>query len=105
MMWALALENLNETGRLELLQLRELCSVKKHSAGEGSSSIQTARRLYSQAGVFEKAARIVLRERQAATEAIRDCRYSRLREVLEFLLDLAVPQQAIDDLLTVKRAV
>ena len=104
-MWALALENLNETGRLELLQLRELCSVKKHSAGEASSSIQTARRLYSQAGVFEKAARIVLRERQAATEAIRDCRYSRLREVLEFLLDLAVPQQAIDDLLTVKRAV
>lgn len=104
-MWALALENLNETGRLELLQLRELCSVKELSAREASSSIQTARRLYSQAGVFEKAAEIVLGERQAATEAIRDCRYSRLREVLEFLLDLAVPQQAIDDLLTSKSAV
>ena len=104
-MWALALENLNETGRLELLQLRKLCSAKELSAREASSSIQTARRLYSQAGVFEKAAEIVLGERQEATKAIRDCRYSRLREVLEFLLDLAVPQQAIDDLLTSKSPV
>jgi hypothetical protein len=47
----------------------------------------------------------VANERKLAADAIRDCGYSRLREVLEFLLDLAVPQQAIDDLMTAESSV
>jgi geranylgeranyl pyrophosphate synthase len=53
-MWALALENSDELGRLELLQLRKACSVKKSSVGKACSPVQTARRLYGQAGVFKK---------------------------------------------------
>lgn len=104
-MWALALENSDEVGRLELLQLRKACSVKESSVGKACSPVQTARRLYGQAGVFKKAAKIVAVERKLAADAIKDCQYSRLREVLEFLLDLAVPQQAVDDLATSKSAV
>ncbi len=104
-MWALALENLNQLGRLELLELREACSSKEKSCHKAFSPVQTARRLYEQAGVFQKAAKIVECERQFAADTIKDCQYSRLREVLEFLLDLAVPQQAIDDLMASKRVI
>ena len=104
-MWALAIENLNEVGQLELLKLRKACFVEESSVHNSCSPVHTARRLYEQAGVFKKAAQIVEFERQLAADAIKDCKYSRLREVLEFLLDLAVPQQAIDDLMTTKSGV
>lgn len=104
-MWALAIENLNELGRLELLELRKACSGEESSVHKAYSPVHTARRLYGQAGVFKKAAQIVEVERQLAADAIKDCQYLRLREVLEFLLDLAVPQQAIDELTTVKSGV
>ncbi|NDH93466.1 MAG: hypothetical protein EBZ13_02800 [Planctomycetia bacterium] len=39
---------------------------------------------------------IVTEQRSAAAESVRSCRYPRLREVLEFLLDLAVPEQAVE---------
>jgi len=100
-MWALALENLETDGRVELLEIKAACSKQRRgSAEDTTTAIQSARRLYRQAGVFSKAAAIVANERKLAADAIKDCSYSRLREVLEFLLDLAVPQQAIDDLLT-----
>ncbi len=100
-MWALALENLDSEGKEELLSIKAACSTHRIEAGEDTATaIQTARRLYRRAGVFSKAAAIVANERKLAADAIRDCGYSRLREVLEFLLDLAVPQQAIDDLMT-----
>ena len=104
-MWALALENLNELGRMELLELRKACSIEENPVHKSCSPVQTAKRLYEQAGVFRKAAKIVEGERQLAADAIKDCQYVRLREVLEFLLDLAVPQQAIDDLLISKNSV
>ena len=100
-MWALALENLDSEGKEELLSIKAACSTHRIEVGEDTATaIQTARRLYRRAGVFSKAAAIVANERKLAADAIRDCGYSRLREVLEFLLDLAVPQQAIDDLMT-----
>ncbi len=100
-MWALALENLDSVGKDELLKIKAACSNQRIEAGAGTAdAIQAARRLYRKAGVFSKAAAIVANERKLAADAIRDCGYSRLREVLEFLLDLAVPQQAIDDLMT-----
>ena len=100
-MWALALENLDKDGCAELLEIKTACSKQRVEAAiDTTTAIQSARRLYRKAGVFSKAAAIVGNERKLAADAIKDCSYSRLREVLEFLLDLAVPQQAIDDLLT-----
>jgi len=105
-MWALALENLDSDGNDELLKIKTACSDQRIEAGAGTAAaIQAARRLYRKAGVFSKAAAIVANERKLAADAIRDCGYSRLREVLEFLLDLAVPQQAIDDLMTAESSV
>jgi geranylgeranyl pyrophosphate synthase len=105
-MWALALENLDSDGNDELLKIKTACSDQRIEAGAGTAAaIQSARRLYRKAGVFSKAAAIVANERKLAADAIRDCGYSRLREVLEFLLDLAVPQQAIDDLMTAESSV
>ena len=105
-MWALALENLDSDGCEELLRIKVACSNQQNESREGTAAaIQTARRLYRRAGVFSKAAAIVANERKLAADAIKDCGYSRLREVLEFLLDLAVPQQAIDDLLTAENSV
>ena len=105
-MWALALENLDSFGKEELLGIKAACSNHRIEAGKDTATaIQTARRLYQRAGVFSKAAAIVANERKLAADAIRDCGYSRLREVLEFLLDLAVPQQAIDDLMTAESSV
>ena len=99
-MWALALENLDSGGNEELLKIKAACSNNRIEGGANTAAaIQTAKRLYRKAGVFSKAAAIVANERKLAVDAIRDCGYSRLREVLEFLLDLAVPQQAIDDLM------
>ena len=65
--------------------------------GRNSSRYSNCEKALSSA-VFSKAAEISRNERQLAADAIRDCDYSSLRR-LEFLLDLAVPQQAIDDLL------
>jgi geranylgeranyl diphosphate synthase type II len=105
-MWALALENLDSFGKEELLGIKAACSNHRIEAGKDTATaIQTARRLYQRAGVFSKAAAIVANERKLAVDAVRDCGYSRLREVLEFLLDLAVPQQAIDDLMTAESSV
>ena len=99
-MWALALENLDDRGREELLRIKAACSTQQSDTSEETAAaIQTAKKLYRSAGVFSKAAEIVANERQLAADAIRDCDYSRLTEVLELLLDHAVPQQAIDDLL------
>ena len=46
------------------------------------------------ADVFTRAATIVEQERRQAAAAVASCRLGRLREVLEFLLDLAVPEEA-----------
>ena len=56
--------------------------------------LEEARGLYQQAGVLPRAAGVAADQRRLAAEAISGCRLPRLREVLEFLLDLAVPEGA-----------
>ena len=56
--------------------------------------IAEARRLYGAADVFSRAAGIIDAERAGALAAAATCRHPRLREVYEFLLDLAVPEGA-----------
>jgi geranylgeranyl pyrophosphate synthase len=76
-MWALARE------RLPAADLTRL-----------SRAAEDARGLYEAADVFDRAAAIVDAQRTAALAAAATCRRGRLREVLEFLLDLAVPEGA-----------
>jgi geranylgeranyl diphosphate synthase type II len=94
LMWALAMERLSAA---EAEQLRDVA----HRAGSPDASsetiaeaIATARRLFLSADVFRRAAAIVDEQRASAAAAAATCRHPRLREVLEFLLDLAVPEQA-----------
>ena len=54
--------------------------------------LEEARRLYAKAGVVPRARAVAAEQRRRAAEAIAGCRMRRLREVLEFLLDLAVPE-------------
>jgi hypothetical protein len=95
-MWAIAWEQLTDSGRQELKEIARNCVRTDASDESLSVSIQAARRLYQQAGVFERMAEIVTEQRSAAADSVRSCRYPRLREVLEFLLDLAVPEQAVE---------
>jgi geranylgeranyl pyrophosphate synthase len=95
-MWAIAWEQLTDSGRQELKEIARNCVRTDASDESLSVSIQAARRLYQQAGVFERMVEIVTEQRSAAADSVRSCRYPRLREVLEFLLDLAVPEQAVE---------
>lgn len=95
-MWAIAFERLSPAERQKLAAIGEECSQPEAGDRTRSEAIQAARALYGQAGVFERTAAIVGRQRAAAAAVVRRCRYPRLREVLEFLLDLAVPEQAVD---------
>ena len=71
-MWALALENLDDRGREELLRIKAACSTQQSDTSEETAAaIQTAKKLYRSAGVFSKAAEIVANERQLAADAIR----------------------------------
>lgn len=88
-MWALALEQLAEA------DVARLAAVARDAATTAdSAAIATARGLYEQADVFARAAAIVTEQRRLAAAAAATCRCGRLRDVLEFLLDLAVPEQA-----------
>ncbi|MFM8802500.1 MAG: polyprenyl synthetase family protein [Planctomycetia bacterium] len=93
-MWAVAMERLAEA---DCRRLKELALAAGRGEG-GEASIAAAvaelRELYAKAGVFEQAANIVAEERRLAAAAAATCRWRRLRDVLEFLLDLAVPEQA-----------
>jgi len=93
-MWALALARLAED---DIERLRILArSASQADADESAimAAVAEARRLYEKAGVFEQAAQIVAEQRALAAAAAATCRWRRLRDVLEFLLDLAVPEQA-----------
>jgi hypothetical protein len=91
-MWALALEGL---GADDVRRLRTVAD--EAAAAEESATVVRclgeARDLYERAGVFARAAALVADERARAVAAVSACRLERLREVLEFLLELAVPAQ------------
>ena len=89
-LWALAMERLasDDADRLAAL-----------SAGDcredDAARLQQARDLYLEADVFGRSAEIVIDIRQQALAAAAGCRIGRLRDVMEFLLDLAVPESAV----------
>ena len=91
-MWALARERLPAA---ELRRLETLAAAAALPDGPPASSvISEAKRLYAATDVFSRSAHIVDAERAGALAAAAGCRVPRLREVLEFLLDLAVPEGA-----------
>ena len=93
-MWALALERLSEGDADRLQQLAQTAGRDDADEATVVASVAEVRRLYAKAGVFERAAAIVAEQRALAAAAAATCRFRRLRDVLEFLLDLAVPELA-----------
>ncbi len=93
-MWALALERLPADAIARLVMLANRAGRDGAAEADVATAIGEARRLYEQADVFGRAAAIVAEQRDRALAAVAICRLPRLREVLEFLLDLAVPETA-----------
>ncbi len=94
LMWALAMERLDAGDAARLRHVTESAGATDADAETISLAIATARTLFDKADVFRRAADVVGQQRRAAAAAAATCRHRRLREVLEFLLDLAVPEQA-----------
>jgi len=92
-MWALALERLSPEAAVRLAAFGREAAVGS-DPGVIAAALAGARELYDEADVFGRAAAIVEEQRRLAAEAACSCGFRRLREVLEFLLDLAVPEQA-----------
>jgi geranylgeranyl diphosphate synthase type II len=93
LMWALALE------RLPLIDARRLEELAREGAkaddeAARAAAVDAVRVLYERAEVFSRARQIVAQERLTAGRLASGCPFPRCREVLEFLLDLAVPEQA-----------
>ena len=92
-MWALALERTAPEAMARL-------GATAAEASSGSDSVRiaaavaAAREVFERADVFGRAAAIVDEQRRLAAAAAATCGQGRLRDVLEFLLDLAVPEPA-----------
>lgn len=94
LLWALALESL---GAAEVARLRAIATEASRpelTEAAVAALLEEARGLYDRADVVPRAMAVAARQRQLAAEAIAGCRKRRLRDVLEFLLDLAVPETA-----------
>jgi geranylgeranyl diphosphate synthase, type II len=94
LMWALAMERLAAADANRLRDVAVRAGAAEASADDIAEAIAAARELFASADVFRRAAVIVAEQRASAAAAAATCRHPRLREVLEFLLDLAVPEQA-----------
>jgi geranylgeranyl pyrophosphate synthase len=88
-LWALAMEALDPDDRATLVD----AAARARETGD-AAALAEVRRLYERAGVTRRAAEIAAEQRRLAGEAVAACGMPRLREVLEFLLDLAVPAGA-----------
>jgi geranylgeranyl pyrophosphate synthase len=93
-MWALALEQLSASEADRLHELARTAGREDADEKTVVAAISEVRKLYHKAGVFQRAATIVTEQRALAAAAAATCRLRRLRDVLEFLLDLAVPELA-----------
>ncbi len=93
LLWALALERLPAAA---VARLRAIAAVaaRPEADAEALALLPEARGLYAQAEVVPRAVAVAAEQRQLAAGALAECRLPRLREVLEFLLDLAVPDAA-----------
>jgi hypothetical protein len=94
LMWALAHDSLPADAIARLRDVASRAGSGGADAGEIAACVAEVRGLYDRGHVFTRAAEIVAAERAAAAKAVAACRLPRLREVLEFLLDLAVPEGA-----------
>lgn len=94
LLWALAIESLGDADLNRLRTIAAEAMQAELSDDAAAELVQEARALYEQAGVVPRAVAVAATQRRLATEAIAGCRMRRLREVLEFLLDLAVPEPA-----------
>jgi geranylgeranyl pyrophosphate synthase len=94
LLWALALESLDPGDLARLKTIAGDAIRPDLAAGAAAVLLEEARGLYARAGVLPRAAAVAAEQRRLAAEAIAGCRLPRLREVLEFLLDLAVPEGA-----------
>lgn len=82
LLWALALEALDETGQQELLSLADpQCPL-----GD-AERLAAVRRLYEKAGVFETAFRLVDKHQQRAEQVADQLEPDALRRLLYFLVD------------------
>jgi geranylgeranyl pyrophosphate synthase len=89
LLWALAVEGLEPADRAALVE----AAARARQAGD-AAALAEVRQFYDRAGVATKATRIAAKQRLLAGEVVAACGMPRLREVLEFLLDLAVPAGA-----------
>jgi geranylgeranyl pyrophosphate synthase len=92
LLWALALESLSANEARRLGEIAAEARSPATPADRVSPLLAEARELYERAGVIGRAVAVAAEQRQLAGEALAGCRLRRLREVLEFLLDLAVPE-------------
>jgi geranylgeranyl pyrophosphate synthase len=83
-LWALACQDLDDAGRDELSRL-----VADPEIAD-AFRIQRATQLYSQAGVFEKANRLVDKYQQRAEEIAAQIEPESLRDVVVYLIDVVL---------------
>ncbi len=86
-LWALALEALNEQDRAELETLAAADTVNEQS-------ILRIRQLYQSAGVFEKAARLVDKYQERAEAVADEVQPEELRRLLYYLVDTVLERTA-----------
>lgn len=79
-LWALALEGLNDTQRAEL---QTICAQKQLTP----TTLQRVRQLYTEAGVFDKASRLVEKYRERAEEVADKIEPEELRRLFYYLID------------------
>ena len=84
-LWALALEGLSAENRQELETLSQLKPLSP-------ANLQNIRRLYEQAGVFEKAARLVDKYRERAEAVADSLEPEELRRLFYYLIDTVLEQ-------------
>jgi len=92
LLWALALEGLPAPDGQRLRSLAAEARSPATPDARVGELLTEARGLYERAGVIERALAVAAEQRRLAAEAVAGCQQRRLREVLEFLLDLAVPE-------------
>jgi len=92
LLWALAIEALTDSDVARLRAIAGESARPDLSATAAAALLDEARSLYSKADVISRARAVAAEQRRLAADAIAACRMRRLREVLEFLLDLAVPE-------------
>jgi len=95
LLWALAHERLGTSDAARLTAIARRARSEGVDESETIAAVSEARLLYERADVVGRAGRIAAEQRRQAGDVIARCSMPRLREVLEFLLDLAIPSTAL----------